>query len=416
VPPNSRKTILYEIFSGRMLVALLMGFACGLPLLLTITVLQAWMKEAGVDLTVIGMMALVGLPYTLKFLWAPVLDRFTLPFLGRRKGWLLVAQVALIFSILGLALTEPAKNPWMVAFAAFLVTFFSASQDIVVDAYRREDLSDKELGMGSSLYVNGYRMGMLLASGGGLIMADHMPFSMVYQIMAACLLPGVVTTIVAREPKVHSGTPQSMKKAVFDPLVEYFSRQGALWILAFILLYKIGDTMASAMTTPFYLDLGFSKTQIGAVVKLFGFWATVIGSLIGGVIMFRLEINRSLWVFGFLQAVSTAGFAVLARIGNNVNALAAVIGFENLSGGMGTAAYVAFMASITNKKFTATQYALLSSLMGVPRVVASAPTGYLAKHFGWENFFIACTLIAVPGMLLLLKFAPWNPKKTEYVV
>jgi len=416
VPPNSRKTILYEIFSGRMLVALLMGFACGLPLLLTITVLQAWMKEAGVDLTVIGMMALVGLPYTLKFLWAPVLDRFTLPFLGRRKGWLLVAQVALIFSILGLGLTEPAKNPWMVAFAAFLVTFFSASQDIVVDAYRREDLSDKELGMGSSLYVNGYRMGMLLASGGGLIMADHMPFSMVYQIMAACLLPGVVTTIVAREPKVPSGTPQSMKKAVFDPLVEYFSRQGALWILAFILLYKIGDTMASAMTTPFYLDLGFSKTQIGAVVKLFGFWATVIGSLIGGVIMFRLEINRSLWVFGFLQAVSTAGFVVLARIGNNVNALAAVIGFENLSGGMGTAAYVAFMASITNKKFTATQYALLSSLMGVPRVVASAPTGYLAKHFGWESFFIACTLIAAPGMLLLLKVAPWHPKKTEYVV
>jgi PAT family beta-lactamase induction signal transducer AmpG len=413
---ESRKKILYEIFSGRMLVALLMGFACGLPLLLTITVLQAWMKEAGVDLAVIGMMALVGLPYTLKFLWAPVLDRFTLPFLGRRRGWLIIAQVVLIFSISGLGFTDPAKNPWVVAFAAFLVTFFSASQDIVVDAYRREDLSDQELGLGSSLYVNGYRVGMLLASGGGLIMADHMPFSMVYQVMAACLLPGVVTTLVAREPRVPTGTPQNMREAVFDPLKEYFSRQGALWILAFILLYKIGDTMASAMTTPFYLDLGFSKTQIGAIVKLFGFWATVIGSLIGGVVMFRLEINRSLWIFGFLQAISTAGFAILARIGNNITVLSAVIGFENFSGGMGTAAYVAFMASITNKKFTATQYALLSSLMGVPRVMASAPTGYLAKHFGWENFFIACTLIAAPGMLLLLKVAPWHPKKGQSAI
>ena len=391
-----------------MLVALLMGFSCGLPLLLTITLLQAWMKEEGVDLTLIGMMALVGIPYTVKFLWAPFLDRFTLPFLGRRRGWLLVAQVALIFSISGLGFTDPGKNPWMVAFAAFLVTFFSASQDIVVDAYRREDLTDEELGLGSSLYVNGYRVGMLLASGGGLIMADHLPFSAVYLIMAVCMLPGVITTFLAREPQVTLGTPRTMREAVFDPLVEYFNRKGALWILAFILLYKIGDTMASSMTLPFYLDIGFTKTEIGAVVKLFGFWATVAGSLIGGVFMIRLGISRSLWIFGFLQAISTACFAVLARIGHSVPALSGVIAFENLSGGMGTAAYVAFMASITNKKFTATQYALLSSLMGVPRVLASAPTGFLAKNLGWEGFFIICTLIAIPGMLLLLKFAPWT--------
>ena len=394
-----------------MLVTFIMGFACGLPLLLTISLLQAWMKDEGVDLTVIGMMALVGLPYTLKFLWAPFLDRFTLSFLGRRRGWLLIAQIALIFSIIGLAFTDPGKNPWMVAFAAFLVTFFSASQDIVVDAYRREDLADEELGLGSSLYVNGYRVGMLLASGGGLIMADYMSFSMVYMIMAACMLPGVITTLLTTEPVILTGTPASMKEAVFNPLIEYFSRQGALLMLAFILLYKIGDTMASAMTTPFYLDIGFSKTEIGAVVKLFGFWATILGSLIGGVFMLRIGINRSLWIFGFLQAISTAGFAVLARIGHSVPALSAVIGFENLSGGMGTAAYVAFMASITNRKFTATQYALLSSLMGVPRVMASAPTGYFAKQMGWFSFFIACTLIAIPGMLLLLKFAPWNSKE-----
>jgi PAT family beta-lactamase induction signal transducer AmpG len=401
------------IFSGRMLVALLMGFACGLPLLLTISVLQAWMKEEGVDLTVIGMMALVGLPYTVKFLWAPFLDRFTLPFLGRRRGWLLIFQVALIFSISGLGLTDPANNPWMVAFAAFLVTFFSASQDIVVDAYRREDFPDEELGLASSLYINGYRVGMLLASGGGLIMADRMPFSSVYLIMAACMLPGLVTTLLAHEPKITHGTPGSMREAVFDPMVEYFSRQGAIWILAFILFYKMGDTMAGAMSTPFYLDIGFSKTEIGTIVKLFGFWATIAGALIGGVLMLRLGINRSLWVFGFLQAISTACFAILARIGPSVAVLSGVIAFENLSSGMGTAAYAAFMASITNKKFTATQYALLTSLMGIPRVVASAPTGFLAKNLGWESFFIACTGIAVPGMLLLLKFAPWNSGQAE---
>ncbi len=407
--PDPQTSLLKTIFSRRMLVALIMGFSCGLPLLLTITVLQAWMTEEGVDLTVIGLMALVGLPYTAKFFWAPFMDRYTLPFLGRRRGWLLTAQLALALAIAGMGLTDPSASPWMVAAAAFLVTFFSASQDIVVDAYRREDLSDEELGLGSSLYVNGYRLGMLLASGGGLILADHIPFSWVYLIMAVCMLPGVLTTLLAPEPPLPAGAPRRLREAVIDPLTEYFSRQGALWILAFILLYKIGDTMASAMTTPFYLDIGFTKTEIGAVVKLFGFWATVVGSLIGGVIMLRLGINRSLWIFGVLQAVSTAGFALLARIGHSVPLLSGVIAFENLSGGMGTAAYVAFMASITNKRFTATQYALLSSLMGVPRVVASAPTGFLVKHFGWEGFFIACTLIAIPGMLLLLKFAPWRP-------
>ena len=403
MPADKSESILRAVFSRRMLVALIMGFACGLPLLLTITVLQAWMKEAGVDLTVIGMMALVGLPYTLKFLWAPFLDRFTLPFLGRRRGWLLLAQMALMVSIGGLGLTDPAENPWMVAFAAFLVTFFSASQDIVVDAYRREDLPDQELGLGSSLYVNGYRVGMLLASGGGLIIADHVSFKIVYLIMAACMLPGIFTTLLTPEPLTPLGRPTTLREAVIDPLVEYFTRPGALWVLAFILFYKIGDTMASAMTTPFYLDIGFSKTEIGAVVKLFGFWATIGGSLLGGVAMIRLGIKRSLWIFGILQAVSTAGFVLLARVGHSVPMLSGVIGFENLSGGMGTTAYVAFMASITNKKFTATQYALLSSLMGIPRVLASAPTGYLAKSMGWETFFAACTLIALPGLLLLLK-------------
>ena len=391
-----------------MLVAFVMGFSGGLPLLLTIGVLQAWMKEKGVDLTWIGMITLVQIPYTWKFLWAPFLDRFIPPFLGRRRGWLILSQIALMASIVGLGYSDPVKNTGLMVAAALLVAFFSATQDIVIDAYRREDLPDEELGLGSSMYVYGYRLGMLLASGGGLIMADFMSFSRVYFIMAVCLLPGIITTLLTPEPKVVAGAPRTMKEAVVNPMVDYFNRSGAVWILAFILLYKIGDTMASAITTPFYLEIGFSKTEIGTVVKLFGTAATMTGALLGGLTLLKLGINRGLWIFGILQALSTAGFAVLARIGYSISMLSGVIAFENLSSGMVTAAFVAFMASITNKRFTATQYALLTSLMGLPRALVSSVTGVMAKNIGWESFFIFCTLIAIPGMLLLLKIAPWN--------
>jgi PAT family beta-lactamase induction signal transducer AmpG len=402
--PMNRQRLASAVINRRMLVALVMGFSCGLPLLLTLSVLQAWMKEAGVDLTTIGLMSLVGLPYTLKFFWSPVFDRYTLPLMGRRRGWLLVSQLFLMAALVWLGFSNPVAHPELLAVSALAVAFFSASQDIVVDAYRREDLPDHELGLGSSLYINGYRVGMLLASGGGLILADHLPFSRVYLIMALCLLPGVITTVLTPEPRVAS-FPVTLAAAVVDPLVEYFSREHALWILAFILMYKLGDTMAAAMTTPFYLDIGFSKTQIGTVVKLFGFWATVGGTILGGISMIRLGIIRSLWIFGILQAVSTAGFALLAAIGPNLTTLSAVIAFENLSGGMGTAAYAAYMASITDKRFTATQYALLTSLMGIPRVLASAPTGYMATIMGWGGFFIFCTLIALPGLFLILRIS-----------
>ena len=391
-----------------MLTTFLMGFSCGLPLLLTISVLQAWMKAENIDLSVIGMMSLVGIPYTIKFLWAPFLDRMTLPFLGRRRGWLLAAQICLMLSISSLGLTDPRNHPGLLAFVAFLVTFFSASQDIVVDAYRREALSDAELGLGSSLYVNGYRIGMLLASGGGLILSDHIPFSSVYLVMAACMIPGVLTTLLSAEPENPFGVPKTLTEAVLEPLREYFSRQDAWWILAFILCYKIGDNMANAMSMPFYLDVGFSRTEIGAVVKLFGFWATVAGGLMGGIWMIRIGIGKSLWLFGVLQAISTAGFILLSVLGANVVALSAVIAFENFTSGMSTSAFAAFMASITHKRFTATQYALLTSLMGIPRVVASAPTGFLAKMMGWNWFFASCALAAVPGLLLLLRFSGWE--------
>jgi MFS transporter, PAT family, beta-lactamase induction signal transducer AmpG len=405
---NTTRAYLRHVFNWRMLVALFMGFSSGMPLLLTGSLLQAWMTKEGVDLSTIGLFALVGLPYTLKFLWAPLLDRFTFPLLGRRRGWLLLVQCSLALSIAWLGLSNPAENLWLVAGAAFLVTFFSASQDIVIDAYRREDLSDEELGLGSSLYVNGYRLGMLLTGSGGLIMADFIPFSTVYLLLAMTMLVGIVTTLLAREPEVAEGTPITLKEAVVEPFVEFFSRRGAWLFLAFIVFYKIGDAMALNMTTPFYLSLGFTTGEIGKIAKLFGFGATIIGGLLGGLWIIGLGINRALWIFGILQGLSAAAFAVLVWTGHDLIWLAAVIAFENLSGGMGTSAYVAFMASLTNKRFTATQYALLTSLMGIPRVFAAAPTGFMAEQLGWATFFIFCGMMAIPGLLLLQRFAPWR--------
>lgn len=409
------KNILYflrEIFSRKMLSCLLMGFASGLPLLLTGSVLQAWLKDAGVDLTYIGLVSLIGLPYSIKFLFGPFLDFYSLPFLGRRRGWILLIQILLAFSLVALGVTDPVKTPYVLVVCAVLVTLFSSTQDVVLDAYRREDLTDEELGLGSSIFINGYRLGMLLAGGGGLIFADQFGFKGMYIIMAICLLPGMIATLFSPEPKKPKDQVLNFKDAVVEPFVEYFKRDKAIVMLIFILLYKIGDTMAASMTTPFFLDIGFTKTEIGAIVKLFGFWATIGGGLLGGALMLKLGINLSLWVFGFLQMVSTAGFSVLALIGYSQAGLSAVIAFENLASGMGTAAYVAFMASLTNKKFTATQYALLTSMMGIPRIFASAPTGFIAKHTGWVDFFLICTFIAIPGMIMLNYFAPLKKKRS----
>ena len=393
---------LASIFSGRMLVALLMGFASGLPLLLTGSVLQAWLKDGGVDLKDIGLFALVGLPYTLKFLWAPLFDRYALPGLGRRRGWLVVIQVALAAALFGLSLARPTPEHLVaISLAALLVAFFSATQDIVIDAYRRETLREDELGLGSALYVNGYRIGMLLAGGGGLILADFYSFETMYRLMAAFMLGAIVVTLLAPEPTLPEGRPRTLYDAVFLPFRDYFTRDGAWLALWFILLYKLGDTMASAMTTPFYLDLGYSKTEIGTVVKLFGFWATIAGGTLGGIWILRIGMHRALWWFGIGQMLSTLGFAVLAGIKPTTAALAAVVALENFTAGLGTAAFVGFMAALTDRRFTATQYALLSSLMGVPRVLAAAPTGWLAASMGWAGFFTFCAVIAIPGMLLL---------------
>lgn len=390
------------IFSGRMLVALLMGFASGLPLLLTGSVLQAWLKSGGIDLKAIGLFALVGLPYTLKFLWSPLFDRYSPPLFGRRRGWLAVTQVALAAALVGLSFAQPTPDHLVqISIAALLVTFFSASQDIVIDAYRRETLREEELGLGSALYVNGYRVGMLLAGGGGLILADMLSFAVMYRLMAAFMFGAIVVTLLAPEPPLPEGRPRTLMDAVVLPFRDYFTRPGAWLFLAFILLYKLGDTMASAMTTPFYLDLGYSLTDIGTVVKLFGFWATIAGGTLGGIWIMRIGLNRSLWLFGLGQMISTLGFAVLAGLPPHNAALASVVALENFTAGLGTAAFVGFMAALTDKRFTATQYALLSSLMGVPRVLAAAPTGWMVVSLGWTGFFVLCAAIAIPGLILI---------------
>lgn len=391
-----------------MLIVFVMGFSSGLPLLLIGGTLKLWMTREGVDLTTIGFFSLVGLPYTLKFIWAPFLDRFVPTSLGRRRSWLLITQFALMAGLLWLSQISPSLETGTLAAAAFVIAFFGATQDVAVDAYRREILSNLELGLGSSYSITGYRVAMWFSGGLALILADFMSWTTVYMIMAAMMFVGILTTLLAPEPQTKSSPPVSIGEAFAGPFKEYFQRPGAIWILAFILLYKVGDAMAAEMTMPFYGKLGFSNTEIGTVVKTFGIWAVIAGGFIGGVTMLRLGMRRSLWVFGILQAVSTLCFAWLAQIGPQIPALAVVVSFENLTSGMGTAAYAAFMASLANKRFTATQYALLSSLMGVPRVFLGAPTGAMAEHLGWSSFFVICTLAAIPGLLLLLKISKWS--------
>lgn len=394
----------------RMFVIFLLGISSGLPLAITGSTLQAWMKSASVDLSVIGIFSLVGLPYTFKFLWSPLMDRYAIPFLGRRKGWAIISQLGVAIGIFCLSLVNPAESPWWVALWAVVIAFMSASQDIVIDAYRREYLKEEELGLGSSLFVNGYRIGMMISGAFALVLADQIPWNQVYLVLAAIMIVAMVVMFFVPEPKVDVPPPKTLLEAVILPLSEYFKREGAWLFLAFILLYKIGDTMASAMTTPFILDIGFTKTEYGAIGKTIGLFSMLGGAFIGGALMLKLKMIPALVYFGILQMVSTAGFIVLANVGHSPITLAWVIGFEAFTAGMGTSAFVAFMASLTNVRFTATQYALLSSLMGVPRVILSAPTGWMAKEMGWISFFTFCTLIAIPGLLLIRKFATAKSK------
>jgi MFS transporter, PAT family, beta-lactamase induction signal transducer AmpG len=405
-----------RFFSKRMIVNLIFGLCSGLPLLLTGSTLQAWMTEQGVDLKTIGLMSLVGIPYSFKFVWAPLFDRFTLPLLGRRRGWLLFIQLFLALSIIALGLSDWNQYPLTLALVCLLVTFFSASQDIVIDAYRRESLLESELGFGASLAVLGYRLGMIISGALALALADFISWQYVYFLMGGIAFLGVFATLFADEPKLTEILPRNFQESVIGPFVDYFQRPGSVLILLFLLLYKLGDNLAGQMTMPFYLQLGFQKIEIATIVKLYGLWALILGGLVGGAMMVRLKLLHSLLIFGFLQAASTFGFAILSHMGPSSLGLTAVITFENLTAGMGASAQVALMAQLTNKRFSATQFALLSSLVGVPRIFLSAPAGYLAESFGWFNFFTFSTLIALPGMLLVFKlqhYATFTPTEKD---
>ena len=410
------------LFNRRMLICVFTGFSSGLPLYLLLNLLPAWLRTEGISLKAIGLFALIQLPYTWKFLWSPFLDRYALPWLGRRRGWMAATQIGLLLTIAALGLFSPRTDLMAISALAALLAFVSATQDIVLDAYRRELLPDHELGLGNSVHVNAYRIAGLVPGSLSLILADHLPWSEVFAITALFMLPGLAMTLVVAEKVSPGGTPKTLREAVVEPFHEFITRAGwreAALVLAFIFLYKLGDSLCTALATPFYLDMGFTKSEIGLVAKHAGLWPAVIGGLLGGLWMVRLGINRALWLFGVVQLTSIFGFAWLAWLGRNeavgaaqLMQLALVIGFEALGVGLGTAAFVAFIARATNPLYTATQYALFSSLAAVPRTLFNSAAGYLVDQMGWFAFFLLCAALAVPGMLLLIKVAPWRGDDT----
>jgi PAT family beta-lactamase induction signal transducer AmpG len=428
------------LFNPRMLICIFTGFSSGLPLYFTFTMIPAWLKDENISLSTIGLFSLIGLPYTWKFLWSPIMDRLTPPFLGRRRGWMLMTQIGLLISMSFIGIFNPQLSIWSIAYLSAAVAFLSASQDIVLDAYRRELLPDLELGLGNSIHVNAYRIAGLVPGSLGLILADHIAWSAVFPIVAVFMLPGIVMTFLISEPYQSKKTKLPLSEFIIEPFKEFMNRLGwrrALLFLAFIFFYKLGDSMATALSTPFYMDLGFSKTDIGIIAKQAALWPSIIGGMIGGIIMIKIGINRALWLFGIVQMITIMGFAWLASAGAVLWILAAVISMEYLGVGLGTAAFVAFMAKSTHRDFTATQLALFTALAAVPRTFANALTGYMVNGYahstsntlksfleflhipplglGWVHFFYLCTFLAIPGMLLLWVVAPWNEEEIKSI-
>jgi len=399
------------LLNRKMLTCVFLGFTSGMPLYVLFQLVPAWLRSHEVDLATIGLFALVSLPYAWKFVWSPLMDRFKLPFLGRRRGWALITQVGLFFSIAALGRFDPSVSLQAIVVTVFIIALFSASQDIVIDAYRRELLADDELGTGTSLFVNAYRLSSLVPGSLALILSDHLPWSMVYWVTAAFMGIGIATTFIIKEVSDDSLAPGTLREAVVDPFVEFFSRGGiraGLIILAFMFFYKLGDNMATALATPFYLDMGFSRTEIGSIAKVAALWAAIAGSIIGGIVMLKMSINKALWMFGFVQMFTLLGFVWLSTVGHNPVGLFIVVSGEYIGVGLGSVALTAYMARETSKAFTATQFALFTSFIAVPRTFANATTGFIVEAVGYTQFFIFCTLVAIPGMLLLFKVAPWS--------
>ncbi|MDG2252443.1 MAG: MFS transporter [Methylophilaceae bacterium] len=407
--------LLNSFLTKKIIICFFTGFTSGLPLYIFISLFPAWFYESGLDLKEIGLLSACMAPYFAKFAWAPLFDRYTLP-MGRRRGWLIIFQTLLLFLIALCGFFNPALHTNTIVVISLGIAFFSASQDVVIDAYRRELLLDRELGLGNAVHVNTYRFSSLVPGALALILADFFPWEFVFSITALFMIPGIILTIIISEPKLKSSPPKTLKEAVKDPFKEFIERKGAktaLLILLFIFLYKIGDSMATTLSTPFYLGLGFTKTEIAIIVKNVSLWTGFAGGILGGIWMIKLGINRALWIFGFLQMITILGFAWLANIGYDTTILAIVVALEFFAAGLGTIAFVSFIAKTTNPRYTATQFALFTSI-GVGAVkLASALTGYLVDFFGWYYFFIFCFLLAIPGMLLLFKIAPWNQSEAS---
>ena len=414
--PRPRPGVFHQMISTRMFICVLTGFASGMPLYLLVQLVPAWLRDSGVSLAEIGLFALVGLPYTWKFLWAPLMDRWQLP-LGLRRGWMLLAQLGLIFGIGVLGHIDPVADTGLVALIAVVIAIFSATQDVAIDAYRREILTDSELGLGNSIHVQAYRIASLVPGSLSLILADALPWAWVFWITAGFMIIGVGLSLFVTEPERDVSPASGLVETVIAPFREYVERRGwasLLLALTFMVAYKLGDNMATALSTPFYLDLGFTKTEIGLVAKHAALWPAIAGGLLGGIAMLKLGINRALWIFGGFQLVSILGFAWLASAGAVLWLLGAVIAFEYLGVGLGTAAFTAFIARESSKTFAATQFALFTALAALPRSLANATTGFLVENLGWVGFFFLCTCLAVPGMVLLFWVAPWSHPEEYY--
>jgi PAT family beta-lactamase induction signal transducer AmpG len=388
--------------SPRIAAVLLLGFSSGLPLALTGSTLQAWLTVSGADIMTIAWFSWIGIPYLLKFLWSPLMDRYVPPFLGRRRGWMLLTQLALVVGIAGMAISPPNTNLWLLGCLALWVAFASASQDIVIDAYRTDLLPAAERGMGAAVSVLGYRLAMLASGGLALILADRIGWRQTFFFMAALMAVGLATSLAAPEPALRATPPRSLREAVVEPLKDLLSRSGALQLLALIALYKFGDALAGTLTTAFLIrGVGFSLTDVGTINKVLGLASLLLGGLIGGLLLVRMSLTRALLLFGVLQAISNLSFALLAWAGKSYPLLVFAVGFENLASGMGTAAFVALAMALCNHSFSATQYALLSALASLGRILFGPVTGGLVEAVGWADFFVLTFVAALPGLWLV---------------
>jgi MFS transporter, PAT family, beta-lactamase induction signal transducer AmpG len=402
----------FRIFGQRKMAALLLlGFASGLPLFLTSRTLQAWMTKEGVDLATIGLFSLVALPYSLKFFWAPIVDRFIPPFLGRRRGWLVITQVSLLIAIAAMALHDPRTGLQMLAVNAVLIAFLSASQDIVGDAYRTDVLEEREMGAGATTWVLGYRIALITAGTLAFVLADYIDWPIVYVLMGLLMVVGMVTAFWAPEPVLRDAPPQSLYQAVVLPFVEFFKRTGlalGLALLIFITIYRYPDGLSKNMSTPFLLHLGFSQTEIGIVLGGIGLGATIVGVILGGLLVSWIGLNRSLWAVAVLGAITNLVYYWLALAGKNSAIMLSAVVIENIADGIGAAVLLGLLMSLCEKKFSATQFALLSSLIGVSRDVLVAPAGRFAENLGWPMFWVVTVLAILPAMIMLPWVAPWN--------